>query len=180
MALLLAGGGGASSYPPSHNEDALSTPQLGEIVLPTIVSLSAMVKISAVLYAVALGIVLFWAGWSVKKHGWVRRSLRRFSYLIFVALLTSRLSWCVWVLVQLHAQPADCLEENCGVIALRSATAVALSHTAFCLWFLVFSMLVCGWADSTYMMMSGRSLQPTQVWGGSGATHPHKHTPRML
>ena len=52
---------------------------------------------------------------------------------------------------------------NLQMHALRSTTAVALDHAAFILHFLAFSMLVCGWADSTMMMMSGRSLQPTAV-----------------
>ncbi len=118
-------------------------------------ALAGCVALAAVIYAAALGLVLLWAGWSVRKHGWARRSLRRFSYLLFILLLATRLAWCILLLARLHADP------DSGEAAVHSAAAVTLSHLAFCLHFLAFSMLVCGWADSTYMMMAGRSLQPT-------------------
>ena len=112
------------------------------------------IALASLLYASMLALVLVWTGWSVKKHGWCRRSLRRFSYLIFLMLLAVRLAWCGVLFAYLAERP------NLQMHALRSTTAVALDHAAFILHFLAFSMLVCGWADSTMMMMSGRSLQP--------------------
>ena len=106
-----------------------------------------------VLYALTEGLVLVWTAWSIRKHGWCRRSVRRFSYLIFALLLAVRLAWFSALLLSCRDHP------DAGSLALRSTAAVSLSRGAFCLHFLAFSMLVCGWADSTYMMMAGRSLQ---------------------
>jgi hypothetical protein len=111
------------------------------------------VALSMCIYAAAFTLVIVWTGWSVRKHGWLRRSLRRFSYVLFLLLLAVRLAWCTTLLLRCRDNPQAPAE------ALRSTTAVALARAAFCLHFLAFSMLVCGWADSTYMMMSGRSLQ---------------------
>ena len=109
------------------------------------------------IYAGGLVLVLVWTGWSVRKHGWCRRSLRRFSYILFALLLASRLGWCAYLLWRCQERP------DVGFVALHSLPAVVLARAAFCLHFLAFSMLVAGWADSTYMMMAGRSLQPTAV-----------------
>ena len=110
------------------------------------------VGLAATLYFATFALVLVWTGWSIRKHGWCRRSLRRFSYLLFLLLLAVRLAWCAVLLAYLHERPVDEMH------ALRSTPAVVLDHAAFLVHFLAFSMLVCGWADSTYMMMSGRSL----------------------
>ena len=114
--------------------------------------------LAAAFYAAAFALVLLWTAWSVRKHGCWKRSLRRFSYLLFLLLLATRLAWfgVLWAYLADHPlAPA--------LHALRSTPAIALDHLAFLVHFLAFSMLVCGWADSTYMMMSGRSLQPTAV-----------------
>ena len=116
------------------------------------------------IYAAAFALVIVWTGWSVRKHGWCRRSLRRFSYVLFLMLLAVRLAWCTALLMRCKEDPQAPAE------ALRSTSAVALARAAFCLHFLAFSMLVCGWADSTYMMMAGRSLQ---VRTGHPLTAPH-------
>ena len=102
-------------------------------------------------YACGFGLVVMWTAHSVQKHGWRRRSLRRFSYGLFTLLLATRLVWCIVLLVRAHEHP------QAGSAALHSLWAIVLGRAAFCVHFLAFSMLVCGWADSTYMMMSGRS-----------------------
>ena len=85
------------------------------------------IALASLLYASMLALVLVWTGWSVKKHGWCRRSLRRFSYLIFLMLLAVRLAWCGVLFAYLAERP------NLQMHALRSTTAVALDHAAFIL-----------------------------------------------
>ena len=115
------------------------------------------VTLAAIFYGSTFALVLAWTGWSISKHGWCRRSLRRFSYLLFLLLLAVRLAWCGVLYAHLLVRPSAQMH------ALRSTPAVVLDHAAFLVHFLVFSMLVCGWADSIKLMMSGRSLQPTAV-----------------
>ena len=109
-------------------------------------------------YTSTFVLVLVWTAWSIRKHGWCRRSLRRFSYLLFLLLLAVRIGWCAIVLTTLSSEP-----DVSARFALRTPFALAFDYAAFVIHFLAFSMLVCGWADSTYMMMSGRSLQPTAM-----------------
>ena len=63
----------------------------------------------------------------MRKHGWCRRSLRRFSYLLFLGLLAVRLMWCAVLLTYLGANPLS------GARALNSTAAVAFDHAAFVL-----------------------------------------------
>lgn len=97
------------------------------------------VVLASALYLGAFILVLVWTGWSVRKHGWCRRSLRRFSYLLFLLLLAVRLAWCAVLLAYLRKKPMAQMH------ALRSTPAVTLDHAAFLIHFLAFSMLVCGW-----------------------------------
>ena len=104
-----------------------------------------MLYVVAALYCAALLLVLGWLCWSIQKHGPRKRSLRRYSYFVFAAFLAVRFGWCV----------------------LRMMSDAMLAETfdrlACCLNFLVISLLVCGWADSTTMMSSARSLQPVAI-----------------
>lgn len=105
---------------------------------------SALLWVTA-LYAATLVLTLAWVWRSCTKHGLRKRSLRRYSYYVFVAFLASRVGWCAF---RITDQPVHA--ELCDRLAL-------------CLNFLVLSLLVCGWADSTTMMSSARSLQPVAI-----------------
>ena len=122
-----------------------------------------LVALTLVVCTVMLTVNLSWLGWSVRKHGWRKRSLRRYSYILFAIVLGARLFWSIAVLVELGQPSGVEVDEQASWAdqrALQSPTVLAIGRVAFCAHFLVFSMLVCGWADSTWMMMSGLSLQP--------------------
>lgn len=130
-------------------------------------NLTPALQVTALLCALMLALVVAWTSWSVRKHGWRKRSLRRYSYLLFILLLTLRLAWCAACLF--FRDPAASREalddaDGGGVLfdegALRSLAVVVVGRLCFCAHFCVFSMLVCGWADSTWMMMSGRWRAP--------------------
>ena len=92
--------------------------------------------VASVLYTGAFALVSVWTGWSIRKHGWCRRSLRRCSYFLFLLLLAVRLAWCAVVLAHLHEHAYAQMH------AMRSTAAVVLDHAAFLVHFLVFSMCV--------------------------------------
>jgi len=117
---------------------------LGILVPP----FSTVVFFMLVVHVFGFGFVVLWSAHSVHKHGWCRRSLRRFSYGLFTLLAAVRVAWC-----------AVLLQQPSSSEAMRSLAAVTLTRVAFCLHYMAFSMLVCGWADSAYMMMAGRSMQ---------------------
>lgn len=138
--------------------------------------LGPSLQLTALLCVLTLSVVIAWTGWSVRKHGWRKRSLRRYSYLLFAVLLSTRLVWCLACLLlqatssvidlppgetdapdQPSQQPAAM---SYGQGVLRFPVVVVLGRICFCAHFCVFSMLVCGWADSTWMMMSGRRADP--------------------
>ena len=132
---------------------------LGLLVPP----FSTVVVCMSLVYGFGFGLVVMWTAHSIHKHGWCRRSLRRFSYLLFTLLLSVRLAWCLTLLLLVNERPET------GSEALHTLSAITLGRAAYCVHFLAFSMLVCGWADSTYMMMasqpssSGRSMQPAAM-----------------
>ena len=80
------------------------------------------VVLSMALYGIAFALVMVWTGWSVRKHGWCRRSLRRFSYLLFLSVLAARLVWCGVLLAYLRLKPLAELH------SLHSTAAVCLDH----------------------------------------------------
>ena len=125
------------------------------MLLQQVPAFDALVLTTTVVYSVAFALVLVWTGWSVRKHGWCRRSLRRFSYLLFLLLLATRILWCSTLLLALRDAP---FLPNRTLLLMP--LALAFDYASFVLHFLAFSMLVSGWADSTHMIMSGRSLQP--------------------
>ena len=131
------------------------------------VRLGPAVQVTALLCILTLGVVVAWLAWSVRKHGWWKRSLRRYSYILFAVLLSARLAWCVACFFT--REPEGAMEEpddpddatRTGGVqldegVLRSPWVLGIGRICFCAHFCVFSMLVCGWADSTWMMMSGR------------------------
>lgn len=134
------------------------------------VPLGPAVQLTALLCVATLFVVAAWLSWSVRKHGWRKRSLRRFSYILFAILLVTRLAWCLVCLFTrepdgAHEEPPEPDEKTRmgGVLldegVLSSPTVLAIGRICFCVHFCVFSMLVCGWADSQ-MIMSGSSVQP--------------------
>eukprot|EP00966_Prymnesium_polylepis_P333393 7388862-Prymnesium_polylepis.1 len=42
------------------------------------IKLAPAVQVTALLCVIALGVVVAWLSWSIRKHGWRKRSLRRF------------------------------------------------------------------------------------------------------
>ena len=64
------------------------------------------VTLAAIFYGSTFALVLAWTGWSISKHGWCRRSLRRFSYLLFLLLLAVRLAWCGVLYAHLLVRPS--------------------------------------------------------------------------
>ena len=131
---------------------------LGLLVPP----FSTLVTVMLIMYAFGFTLVVIWTGHSVHKHGWRRRSLRRFSYGLFTLLLAVRLAWCTFLLLRIREHP-ELARSTDATAVLRSLTVIVLTRAAFCLHFLAFSMLVCGWVDSTYMMMAKPSVQPTAM-----------------
>ena len=103
---------------------------------------SIILGLAALCYLVAFSLVLVWTLWSVRKHGWCRRSLRRCSYLLFLLLLAVRLAWCAILLRAPDVRLAPNIRPLLGGISLREIAAFAIDVAAFVIHFAVFSMLV--------------------------------------
>lgn len=102
----------------------------------------AVLATGFVLHTLALIVSVLWAAWSIQRHGWRKRSTRRLSYYMYVALHAVRLFW----LAALARAGADATLDE---LELRSPTAAVLNRVALCLAFNAFSMLVFGWANVT-------------------------------
>jgi hypothetical protein len=88
-------------------------------------TLLCAVVAASLCYASGFVMVFIWTAWSINKHGWCRRSLRRFSYLLFLLMFAVRLVWCAVLLSFLCDKPLT------GQAAVHSTFAVAFDHAAF-------------------------------------------------
>lgn len=119
------------------------------------------------LYSSALTLVLGWCGWSVAKHGWKKGGLRRVSYVLFALFLVARICWCAVLMAEamgilpLASDSAAIMTVTLGPTSrlLMAPAARLLDCVAYCLHFAVLWLLVCGWAESRYMMSEMRSIQ---------------------
>lgn len=120
-------------------------------------SISPLIAEGLALHALALSVSVLWLAWSVQRHGWRKRSTRRSTYYLYVALHSVRLWW----LAALARSGAD---GRLGASELRSPTAAVLNRVALCLGYHAFSMIVFGWANVT----SGGALRAR--WAFSALT----------
>jgi len=122
-------------------------------------------------YASTLALVLGWCGWSISKHGWRKRDLRRTSYILFALFLLTRVAWCALLMAEgAGVMPLASDAEAGATVALgetarllTTPTARLLDGVASCLHFSVLSLLVCGWAESWFMMSATSSMQPAPL-----------------
>eukprot|EP00962_Isochrysis_galbana_P014047 scaffold4002_cov123-Isochrysis_galbana.AAC.7 len=136
-----------------------------------------------VLYSSALGLVLGWCGWSVVKHGWRKGGLRRASYILFALFLATRVCWCIVLMAEaMGVAPLASDSEISTSVALGPTSRLLMAPVArlfdclaYFLHFAVLSLLVCGWAESRYMMSETRSMQPVNM-RPSGLLHHYRPT----
>lgn len=112
-------------------------------------------------YSVALSVSVLWAAWSIVRHGWRKRSTRRYTYYFYIALHAVRLWW----LAALARSGVDgTLDES----ELLSPTVAVLNRLALCLGYNAISMVVFGWANVTSATAGpcGRALTARWVFAG--------------
>ena len=100
--------------------------------------------LALVAYVATLGVVFGFAAHSVRRHGWRRRTLRRYSYVLFLSFTLCRALGCALSLLQ--PAPSDAWQAARPLV--MPPWPLAIDRLAFCSYFGGFSLLVCGWADS--------------------------------
>mmetsp|Transcript_10120 Transcript_10120/g.24374 ORF Transcript_10120/g.24374 Transcript_10120/m.24374 type:complete len:332 (-) Transcript_10120:375-1370(-) len=93
-------------------------------------------------HALALGVSVAWTAWSIRRHGWRKRSTRRYSYYLYILLHSVRLWWLA-ALARSHV--GGTLDET----ELLSPATAALNRLALCLGHTAFSMIAFSWANVT-------------------------------
>ena len=95
-------------------------------------------------YVGTLCVVCGFAAHSVRRHGWRRRTLRRYSYVLFLSFTLCRALGCALSLLQ--PAPSDAWQAARPLVV--PPWPLVIDRLAFCSYFGGFSLLVCGWADS--------------------------------
>lgn len=99
--------------------------------------LDSVLLTGIVAHGLTLCICVGWTGWSVYRHGWRKRSTRRFSYYLYIVLHALRLCWLV-------ALSHSGVEGTLDMSELDSPTAALLNRVALCIGHNAFSMVVFG------------------------------------
>jgi hypothetical protein len=94
-----------------------------------------------VAHGLTLAFTVGWTAWSIRRHGWRKRSTRRYSYYFYISLHLCRL---VWLVALARTDVASGLLDESE---LQAPLVGALNRVALCLCHNAFSMVVFGWAN---------------------------------
>ena len=121
-----------------------------------------------VAYVVTTFVVCGFAAHSVRRHGWRRRTLRRYSYVLFLSFTLCRALGCALSLLQ--PAPSDAWQAARPLVV--PPWPLAIDRLAFCSYFGGFSLLVCGWADSACAAACPRHALPAPRAARSARLRP--------